>query len=385
VIGVLMVGIGAFVDPAVALAGGGLVVLSAGVGAVRTYVFMNRRIEALEARVRDQDAAAEAQLSSLATLSSDLRLDEVLPRIMASASSAIGGAEFALLIAEPGGMRAGRHSGLPSAALRALEEWAQAEHKTITAGPLVIDDLAAAPALDALARTRELPLGSACAVPLVFGDRLLGVLIALAPGAGVFLASDIRALETYGRHAAIALSNARLVDQLERRAAEDPLTGLANKRALQLACEAEISRAAREGSCLALVVLDLDHFKQVNDRHGHPYGDEVLVAVANALRTAVRGHDTLARFGGEEFVILLPGATAEEAGRVADRARTMIAEIDLPQGRLSSSAGVVSASGGTAVGWDGLFDAADRALYQAKRLGRGRTEMAPSLAATPAT
>jgi diguanylate cyclase (GGDEF)-like protein len=304
---------------------------------------------------------------------------------MASATSAVGGAEFALLIAEAGGMRADRHSGLPDTALRVLEQWAHAEHKTISAGPLVIDDLTAAPALDALARAHEVPFGSACAVPLVFGERLLGVLIALAPGAGVFLAADIRGLETYGRHAAIALSNARLVDQLERRAAEDPLTGLANKRALQLACEAEISRAARESSWLALVVLDLDHFKQVNDRHGHPYGDHVLVAVAEALRTAVRGHDTLARFGGEEFVILLPGATADEACCVADRARTMIAEVDLPEGRLSSSAGVVSTSGSTALGWDELFEAADRALYEAKRLGRGRTEMAPSLAATPVT
>jgi diguanylate cyclase (GGDEF)-like protein len=377
--GVLMAGIGAFLDPVVSAAGGGVVVLSAGVAAVRTYRFMHRRIWALEARVRDQDETAEAQLSSLATLSSDLRLDEVLGRIMASASSAVGGAEFALLIAEAARMRADRHSGLPADALHSLEQWAQAEHKTISAGPLVIDDLSTAPSLARLARASDVPLGSACAVPLVLGERLLGVLIALAPGAGVFLAPDIRALETYGQHAAIALSNARLVDQLERQAAEDPLTGLANKRALQLACEAEISRAGRESSSLALVVLDLDHFKLINDRHGHPYGDEVLVAVAEALRTAVRGHDTVARFGGEEFVILLPRATAEEARTVADRARALIAEIDLPEGRLSSSAGAVATGGGAAPRWGELFDAADRALYQAKRLGRGRTELAPVL------
>jgi diguanylate cyclase (GGDEF)-like protein len=382
VAGVLMAGVGAFVDPAVSVAGGGLLLLSGGIAAVRTYLFMHRRIKALENRVRDQDETAEALLGSLAALSSDLRPDEVLAQIMSSATSAVGGAEFALLIAEANGMRADRHSGLPEAALRALEVWAHAERKTLSAGPVVVDDLASAPALEALSSAREVPLGSACATPLVFGERLLGALVAVAPGAGVFLAPDIRSLETYGRHAAIALSNARLVDQLERQAAEDPLTQLANKRALWLACEAEMSRARRESSSLALIVLDLDHFKQVNDRYGHPYGDQVLVAVAEALRTAVRGHDTVARFGGEEFVILLPGATAEEARSVADRARALISEIDLPEGQLSSSAGVVAATDGGG-GLGELFAAADRALYQAKRLGRGRTELAPTLDALP--
>ena len=367
---------GAVVDPLLLAAGGGVLGLSGGAAAVRTYLFMRRRIQSLENRVRDQDLAAEAQLSSLATLSSDLRLDEVLDRITASASSAIGGAEFALLIAEAGGMRADHHSGLPAQALRALERWADDERSTISAGPLVIDDLSSASALEVLAGGREVPLGSACAVPLVFGERLLGVLIALAPGAGVFLPPDIRALETYGRHAAIALSNARLVDQLERQAAEDPLTGLANMRALQLAGEAELSRAAREDSSLALVVLDLDHFKEVNDRHGHPFGDRVLIAVAEALRSAVRGHDTVARYGGEEFVILLPGATADEAIGVADRARALIAVVDIPDGPLSSSAGV-AATTGSALSMNELFAAADSALYEAKRLGRGRTVLAP--------
>ena len=240
----------------------------------------------------------------------------------------------------------------------------------------MIDDLASASAPEGLASGRDVPLGSACAVPLAFGDRLLGVLIALAPGAGVFLSPEVRALETYGRHAAIALSNARLVDQLEHQAAADPLTGLANMRALHLALEAELSRAAREDSWLALVVLDLDHFKQVNDHFGHPFGDQMLVAVSDALRSAVRAHDTVARYGGEEFVILLPGATAGEAVGVADRARALIYEVDVADGRLSSSAGV-AATVGAAMSMNDLFSAADRALYQAKRLGRGRTELAP--------
>lgn len=367
---------GLVVDPILLQAGAAVLVGSAVTGAVRTWRFMSRKVEALETRVRDQDEAAQAQLSSLATLSSDLRLDEVLDRITATATSAIGGADFALLVADAEGMHANRHSGLSSPALHSLELWAADSRRALHDGPLVIDDLATVPVLDGLVSATELPLGSACAVPLIFAERLLGVLIALAPGATVFLPQDVRALETYAGHAAIAFSNARLVDQLERQAAEDPLTGLANKRALQLACEAELSRATREDSWLSVVVLDLDHFKQINDRYGHPYGDAVLVNVATALRSAVRGHDLVARAGGEEFVILLPGTDPIEAHAVAERARFLVGQVPVPAGRLSSSAGVSAVSGGGAELHE-LLDAADRAMYQAKRAGRGRTELAP--------
>jgi diguanylate cyclase (GGDEF)-like protein len=370
---------GLVVDPILVEAGLAVLIGSAAMGALRTWRFMSRRIEALEARVRDQDMAAEAQLSSLATLSSDLRLDEVLERITTTATSAIGGAEFALLVADAEGMHANRHSGLPAVALGSLERWATDSRRALHEGPLVIDDLATVPALDGLVSAEELPLGSACAVPLIFAERLLGALIALAPGATVFLPHDVRALETYAGHAAIAFSNARLVDQLERRAAEDPLTRLANKRALQLACESELSRAARDDSWLSVVVLDLDHFKQINDRYGHPYGDAVLVNVAKALRSAVRGHDLVGRAGGEEFMILLPGTDPMEARSVAERARFLIGQVPLPEGRLSSSAGVSGVSGRGAE-LHKLLDAADRALYQAKRAGRSRTELIPVIA-----
>ena len=320
--------------------------------------------------------AAEDQLASLAALSSELKLDEVLDRITASASSAIGGAQFALLIADVGGMRADRYAGISTSSLRDLERWAQQSQRSLSSGPLVIDDVDTVPGLRGLRDEEGLPLGSACAAPLVFRDRLLGVLVALAPGATVFLPQDVQALETFAGHAAIALSNARLVDQLEREAAEDPLTGLANKRAFELAYGRELSRAARTSTAVALVVLDLDHFKDINDTHGHPFGDEVLVAVGNALRAAVRIHDTVARLGGEEFAMLLPGADLIDAHEIAERARALIAEIELPEAKLSVSAGVAATNVAPERSGD-LFRAADTALYQAKRRGRGRTELAP--------
>jgi diguanylate cyclase (GGDEF)-like protein len=217
-----------------------------------------------------------------------------------------------------------------------------------------------------------MPFGSMCAAPLVFRDRLLGVLAALAHGSTVFLPGDTAALSAYATHAAIALSNARLVTRLERQAAEDPLTGLANQRAFYRACAAEFKRAQRADSEVSIVMLDLDHFKVINDAHGHLHGDQVLLAVADALRRSVREHDAVGRMGGEEFAILLPDAGAEAAYDAAERARSAIAQVPVAHLTLSCSAGVATASPADASPVD-LLALADRALYRAKRLGRDRT------------
>jgi diguanylate cyclase (GGDEF)-like protein len=152
----------------------------------------------------------------------------------------------------------------------------------------------------------------------------------------------VRGLE--GVHAAIALSNARLVNRLEHQAAEDPLTGLANQRAFHHACAAEFSRAQRTGAEVSIVMLDLDHYKAINDAHGHLYGDRVLLGVAEALRASSRGRDLVARMGGEEFAILLPDADTDSAYEIAERARCAIALVPVASAALSCSAGVATAS-----------------------------------------
>src|SRR5439155_723983 len=186
------------------------------------------------------------------------------------------------------------------------------------------------------------------------------------------LPGDVASLSAYAVHAAIALSNARLVERLERQAAEDPLTGLANQRAFERACVAEFSRAEREAGSVSIVIVDVDHFKAINDAFGHPYGDQVLCGVADALRSSVRPHDTVARMGGEEFAILLPGTDPEAAYAIAERARAAIGEVPIPDRVLRSSAGVASGSP-PAVTPRHLVQQADRALYEAKRRGRGQT------------
>jgi diguanylate cyclase (GGDEF)-like protein len=380
-----LAGTGVLVEPVLVPVAAGMLVAGELSIAVRTTTFIHRRLRLLELRVREQNDAAERLLSSLKDLSSDLRLDEVLDQITAKAQTAVGGKEFALLLADGEQMRADRHSGIPVPSLAALESWAD-EHRgeLLERGTVVIDDLTTDPTLAGLPRQERMPLGSMCAAPLVFRDGLLGMLAALAHGSTVFLPGDTAALSAYGAHAAIALSNARLVERLERQAAEDPLTGLANQRAFFRDCAAEFSRAQRNGSEVSIVMLDLDDFKAINDEHGHPYGDQVLLRVADALRTSIRGHDTAARMGGEEFAILLPDANADAAYDVAERARGAIARVRLASTTLSCSAGVATASPANTVPAD-LLALADTALYEAKRLGRDRTVTSRSVTSTRGT
>ena len=166
---------------------------------------------------------------------------------------------------------------------------------------------------------------------------------------------------------------ARLVeaqrDRLQALAESDPLTGLANHRRFHQALEDTVA----EARSAAVIVLDLDHFKFLNDTRGHPYGDQVLREVAAKLREAVRGaHDLVGRLGGEEFGILLSGVGAEEAFRVAERARSLIRGLPIDGFSLDCSAGVAAWPTDTDTPLR-LLDLADAALYQAKRNGRGQT------------
>jgi diguanylate cyclase (GGDEF)-like protein len=165
---------------------------------------------------------------------------------------------------------------------------------------------------------------------------------------------------------------------LERLASTDPLTGLHNRRAFLTYCEKELVRSSRETEPVSLVLIDLDHFKQVNDRHGHDAGDAALCAVASQLKNVVRENDVLARWGGEEFIVLLPGASSEQALQVAHRLRVCIESISLLHNgrvdtwssiRLAISAGVVTSTG-PVENIDGLLRSCDEALYSAKAAGR---------------
>jgi diguanylate cyclase (GGDEF)-like protein len=163
----------------------------------------------------------------------------------------------------------------------------------------------------------------------------------------------------------------RLRTELEVAATTDPLTGLLNRRAFLPWLEAAIERAREEGEPLSVVMLDLDHFKQINDRLGHFGGDRVLVSVAGAMRSESRAHDVLCRFGGEEVAVGLPGAGVVEARSYAARVAGALVMAGQAEGcPLTTSVGIACLSGESTV--ESFLHAADDALFAAKHAGRNR-------------
>ncbi|CAM3345527.1 diguanylate cyclase [Halomonas lysinitropha] len=163
--------------------------------------------------------------------------------------------------------------------------------------------------------------------------------------------------------------------RLERIAATDPLTGVANRRQFMRQAKRELARAQRNGTTLSLICLDLDHFKAINDVHGHQVGDQVLTQVASTMEQNLRPSDLLARMGGEEFQVLLPDSDIRQAGEVAERIRATLHELEI---RLCDTVVKVTVSVGCAqMGLDGsdmdsLMRIGDQRLYEAKSLGRDR-------------
>jgi diguanylate cyclase (GGDEF)-like protein len=167
------------------------------------------------------------------------------------------------------------------------------------------------------------------------------------------------------------LDHQATVGHLENLAMTDPLTGLGNRRALERALESAVARAKRHGSDLSVILLDVDHFKHCNDRFGHEVGDDVLRAVAGVLLGAVRTEDFVGRYGGEEFLVVLPDADEAGSVRTAERIRIAVRALSLPLPPVTISAGVASLRD-QSLSTAGLIAAADDALYVSKRSGRDR-------------
>jgi diguanylate cyclase (GGDEF)-like protein len=186
------------------------------------------------------------------------------------------------------------------------------------------------------------------------------------------------AANSLASHATIALENARLHRIVERQALVDGLTGIANRRQCEEALTTEIAQADRLGTPLTLVLADLDDFKAVNDVHGHAVGDDVLREFASVLRATLRDSDLAGRWGGEEFLLLLPGADAEGGANLAERVRTALGERSF-LGRDGHVVNVTCSFGVAQHRVSGnereLFAAADQALYRAKRDGKNRVEL----------
>ena len=224
--------------------------------------------------------------------------------------------------------------------------------------------------------------GASSCVPLIVGGEVIGSVLLNRP-APYAEAEEQRIRESVAQ-AAPVLANLRNLAVAEIRAATDGLTGLPNKRAATDALKRMFAQASTTGSPLALLLVDLDHFKQVNDQRGHAVGDQVLANVGAVLRSVLRTHDFAGRNGGEEFAVLLPDTEIPAAIGIAERVRAAIAEISLPGTDVSVTASIgVGGFPDHASTLNRLERLADAALYLAKRHGRNRVELAEPATAYP--
>jgi len=217
-------------------------------------------------------------------------------------------------------------------------------------------------------------------VGLNVGRQGSGLLLAEA-GAPRISRRSVVMVGRFASHAALAFANADLKGEVARMADTDSLTGLANRRSLTKSLAREVARSQRTGEPLSLAVLDLDHFKHINDTFGHLAGDEVLRDVAGAMASHVRDVDIVARYGGEEFAVVLPNCPSEGALLVVERVREAIAS-SARVTKVTASVGVATVAGEASDG-EALMAAADEALYEAKRSGRDRVTVAKAVRPRP--
>ncbi|MCZ7568757.1 MAG: sensor domain-containing diguanylate cyclase [Ardenticatenaceae bacterium] len=220
-------------------------------------------------------------------------------------------------------------------------------------------------------------LASLVAFPLLRKGEAVGTLITGFRQPHHFTEDELHLLAAFAEHAALAMYNAELHRQIEELSVTDPLTGLANRRRFTTKLAAELVRARRYAKPLSLAILDLDNFKSLNDRFGHPAGDAILCAVAQVIRQCVREVDLPARLGGEEFAVILPETDMMEAVVVVERLREQLEATPVTREgqwpKVTLSAGVVGRVGEAlpAAPAD-LYCLADEALYRAKASGRNR-------------
>ncbi len=241
-----------------------------------------------------------------------------------------------------------------------------------SAKPLIVDDLEA---LEGMSMWEPIPRqGSIAVFPISHLGKVTGVMAASRPEPRAFSDSETGLLEAIGDQLGLAIRHTQLFDELRRGSQHDDLTGLGNRRLLRIRLQDELLRAERFGQPVSVLAIDIDHFKALNDRHGHPTGDASLRKLAGLMTRNLRRIDTIARTGGEEFVVLLPRTTLAEAEQVGDKLRSLVELTEFPGGERQPG-GALTISVGVAslrpeeTGAD-LLARADTALYEAKDRGR---------------
>lgn len=337
----------------------------------RTNEIRDELVATLE-RERVENRRARA----LGELSSSIDLDEVLRRTLDAAAGLSGVDAAHIAVVTAGGETVARSTGL-----------SEAEADDVQLGPAptgrrvrsLVVNYEPSPGGD------DAPVESALALPLRTGDDVVGLLSVFArSGNGPFDAETARAIEELAASAGPAVENARRYHEARRLADIDSHTGLHNRRYFHETLAREVARSVRYERPLALIVFDVDDFKAINDRFGHLAGDTVLGQVGERVRGVVRTSDIACRVGGDEFGVILPESTLDDAEQLCERLKSHMALHPIPQaGRLQISAGIAGLRAqDDAVS---LFERADDALYRAKEAGKGRVAIATTAIGRSAT
>lgn len=349
-----------------------------------TSDFVAARMVHLKCRERAEQRDEEARL--LVTMAEQCltahSVEELLPLALEAAMCALRARRGSILLAEEHGQitaRALRGDHAPiSSTIEELRPDSVSHKVFFNRRSLLVRDTGREPGL---AQARQFPYVSRSfmSVPLRENGGALGVLhLTERDGAAAFTPSDLALLERLGLQASAAIGRARLAEEVQSlrvASCTDHLTGVHNRRYLDERLAIELQRARRFGQPLAVAMLDIDSFKHLNDALGHRHGDRVLKLVADTVRRQLRSVDVLARYGGDEFVLVLPGTDAKGASTMVEKIRSLIESAELPDGPSSAplrnftvSVGL-SAYPGTAVAAEELLEEADQSLLQAKVAG----------------
>ncbi|MFW5694416.1 MAG: diguanylate cyclase [Alkalispirochaeta sp.] len=348
------------------------------------------RFKAVEERLQQQNDELETLRQVAAVIGSSLDLQATVQRILRYTQRIIPYETATVQILQEGELRV-----IGGFGFRDLSAVMKLRFPYPEAGSLSTEALDSRTPCMSLDVTRDFPafvqpqgnqrIYSWIGIPLVRHGEVIGLMTADSTRRDAYDHSHLRLAATIADHIAIALENARLHDHTYHMAMSDSLTRTGSRRRFEVEGRLLYENAQRAGRSVAALMVDIDHFKPINDAHGHDVGDRVLRRVAEACGRDLRGSDLLARYGGEEFVVVLPETDESDARAAAERMRARVeavahSELDAP---VTVSIGVAAEIPSTASGFERLIQRADRALYRAKETGRNRIVVDTSATSTP--